>query len=97
MSERCERKDHKRVLVTEKGFAYPTEGFRGVADSMTRRRMECRRRGCDLVGEWETVERHSLDGLTLNSEWWDRLQTTGILITDRHRRALTPEGKAKDA
>jgi hypothetical protein len=78
-SLKCDRVGHaKERRQTRTGYRYPSTGFRGVADDVAERRTVCSRCSAELT-PWETIDRETINSLTMDSDRWAKLKRDGFL------------------
>lgn len=75
---KCARLGHRMAECSIRVFLYPPEGIfrmRHVADRAVEKFQRCRR--CGHETEREITDRSGLNGLSMPSEKWDRLEAEG--------------------
>ena len=79
-ARKCERIGHAEVEdVNIEGFAWPSTGFRGVADDFVGLLHVCER--CrEQMREPTITHRSSIHSLEMDSDRWRRLKAKGFLV-----------------
>jgi len=91
MRKKCQKHGHSLKNEFRKGYMKPSQGYRGVADSVTCRRDVCNRFFCGFKGDWEEFRRDTIHSLTMDSEDMEQLNHCGVLWTSHYVRPKRKE------
>lgn len=79
--KKCDRLGHVPGVARSKGWKWPGEGYRSVADEVIESRPCCCR--CNVtLGEVSFEITDSLQGLSMASSKWDKLKEDGFLFRE---------------